>query len=102
MLNLCHRSNANMTNEAIVRHLIFGLTPNLMKHIMLMENKTPEEFYKNAMKVERTIQLTGNNPTELTDISTKLTDLAKSVAALNTPKVNVIQTKTHDTFSYSN
>jgi Retrotransposon gag protein len=93
MLNLCRRSNANMTDEAIVRHLMFGLTPNLMKHIMLMENNTPEQFYKNATKVERTIKLTGNNPTELTDITAKLTDLAKSVAAINTPKVNVIHSQ---------
>jgi Retrotransposon gag protein len=94
MLNLCRRSNAAMPNEAIVRHLMFGLKPNLMKHIMLMENNTHEQFYKNATKVERTIQLTGNNPTKLTDITAKLTDLAKSIAAINTtPKVNFIQTQ---------
>jgi len=90
MLNLCRRSNATMADEAIVRHMIFGLSPILMKHMLLMDNNSPNEFYKNAMKVERTLHLTGNNPTELTDITAKLTDIAKSVAEIQRPIVNVI------------
>lgn len=92
MLNLCRRSNPQMSNEAIVRHLTFGLRPELMKHIMLMENTNAEQFYKNATKVERAIQITGHTDTELTDITDQLKKLTTSVADLNIPpKINVIR-----------
>jgi hypothetical protein len=46
VVNLCRRSNANMSDEAVVRHLVFGLKPELMKDVMLMANDTPKIFMK--------------------------------------------------------
>jgi hypothetical protein len=87
VLKLCRRVNAKMSNEAITRHLMFGLNEKLVPLVIMQANATPEDFLANAIKAERAqIYAPGNN-TEMAKLSKQMEELACSL----TPKVNEIK-----------
>jgi uncharacterized protein YaaR (DUF327 family) len=88
IVNLCRRSNANMSNEAIVRHLIFGLKPELVKDVMLMNNDTPKSFYENALKVERAQLFMPKGKSD--KITETLDAINKKLEELKKPRINQI------------
>jgi len=53
ILRLCKRVNPQMKDEAIVRHLLQGLSPNIQKSVMLQKNDTPAEFFENAKRAQK-------------------------------------------------
>ena len=87
VIKLCRRVNPNMANEAITRHLMFGLNEKLVPLVIMQSNATPEAFLANAIKAERAqIYAPGNN-TEMAKLSKQMEDLACTL----TPKVNEIK-----------
>ncbi|MGL5472244.1 MAG: hypothetical protein ACRDCT_29380, partial [Shewanella sp.] len=89
---LCRRTNATMSDEAIVRHLLYGLKPELIKDVMLMDNATPKDFYENAIKAEHAQKFSGNVKPTLNDISKQLAAMAASIQELMHPKLNLLPT----------
>jgi hypothetical protein len=87
VLKLCRRVNPTMANEAILRHLMFGLKEKFVPLVIMQANATPDDFLANALKAERAMVYAPGNNDEMSKLSKQMEELACSL----TPKVNEIK-----------
>lgn len=80
--SLCRRINKDMSQEEIVRNIMKGLKPTIVRSIGMLGNKTLDEFKKNVRKYELIEYMTAESTETPFEIETEITQ--HNVQQINT------------------